>query len=179
MAKDRKIDVVILGLLCHEPLTGYDIKKRIDGGIRFFWKGSFGSIYPALADMEKTGLVRKIMSSKASGSRERIPYEITEQGMKILTSWLEDSKVSNELKYETLLKLFFGEVTDKSVSIKTIENFESQIEQELGLLRMYQKNLYKVLTEEKHIYYYLTVSFGVETYEAYLRWCQMAKKMLE
>ena len=42
MAKDRKIDVVILGLLAHEDLTGYDIKKRIDGAISFFWKGSFG-----------------------------------------------------------------------------------------------------------------------------------------
>ena len=28
MAKDRKIDVVILGLLAHEDLTGYDIKNR-------------------------------------------------------------------------------------------------------------------------------------------------------
>ena len=48
MAKDRKIDMVILGLQAHENLTGYDIKKRIDNSIRFFWKGSFGSIYPAL-----------------------------------------------------------------------------------------------------------------------------------
>ncbi|MDE6129590.1 MAG: PadR family transcriptional regulator, partial [Lachnospiraceae bacterium] len=51
MANERKIDMVILGLLSHEPLTGYDIKKRIDGAIRFFWKGSFGSIYPALNTM--------------------------------------------------------------------------------------------------------------------------------
>ncbi len=28
MAKDRKIDLVILGLLFHEDLTGYDIKQK-------------------------------------------------------------------------------------------------------------------------------------------------------
>lgn len=69
MAKDRKIDLVILGLLAHDDLTGYDIKKRIDGAITFFWKGSFGSIYPALSAMEKDGLVtmRKAMDS---GRRE-------------------------------------------------------------------------------------------------------------
>jgi len=33
-----KIDMVILGLLSHEDLTGYDIKKMIDGAISFFWK---------------------------------------------------------------------------------------------------------------------------------------------
>ena len=71
MAKDRKIDLVILGLLAHDDLTGYDIKKRIDGAISFFWKGSFGSIYPALSAMEKDGLVtmRKAMDS---GRREKI-----------------------------------------------------------------------------------------------------------
>ena len=41
MARERKIDMVILGLLSHENLTGYDIKKRIDGAISFFWKGSY------------------------------------------------------------------------------------------------------------------------------------------
>ena len=59
MAKERKIDMVILGLLSHEDLTGYDIKKRIDGAISFFWKGSFGNIYPALKDMETQGLIIK------------------------------------------------------------------------------------------------------------------------
>ncbi len=53
MGKDRKIDMVILGLLAHEDSTGYDIKKKIDEPISFFWKGSFGSIYLALTDMEK------------------------------------------------------------------------------------------------------------------------------
>ncbi len=44
MAKDRKIDMVILGLLAHEDLTGYDIKKRIDGAISLFWKGILAAL---------------------------------------------------------------------------------------------------------------------------------------
>ena len=72
MAKERKIDRVILGLLSHEPLTGYDIKKRIDTSIRFFWKGSFGSIYPALSDMEKNGLITRSEHKEEENSRERI-----------------------------------------------------------------------------------------------------------
>ena len=31
MAKDRKIDLVILGLLVHDDLTGYDIIGRVIG----------------------------------------------------------------------------------------------------------------------------------------------------
>ena len=102
MGKDRKIDMVILGLLAHEDSTGYDIKKKIDGPISFFWKGSFGSIYPALSDMEKNGLVKKLKSDN-SGGREKIAYHITKKGTDTLKTWLRDESAGNELKYETLL----------------------------------------------------------------------------
>ena len=36
-----------------------------------------------------------------------------------------------------------------------------------------------MLDDEDHVYFYLTVSFGVETYEAYLKWCAKAKKLLK
>lgn len=175
MAKDRKIDMVILGLLAHENLTGYDIKKRIDGAISFFWKGSFGSIYPALSAMETDGLVEK--SSENTG-REKIYYSITDEGRIALKSWLSESKVSNDLKYESLLKVFFGAVADESVTLKTIEDFENKVRLDLEVLKVYKNNLSQVLNEREHVHYYLTVSFGVETYEAYLRWCEEARKML-
>ena len=178
MAKDRKIDVVILGLLSHEDLTGYDIKKLIDGAISFFWKGSFGSIYPALSAMESEG---KISSYKAddSGNREKILYHITDKGSEVLKSWLKDEKAVNELKYETLLKLYFGGVESPEVTIDNIENFEKSIKNDLEILKMYKQNLEKAPDNEDHRYYLLTVLFGIESYEAYLRWCSKAKKILK
>lgn len=74
--------------------------------------------------------------------------------------------------------LFFGGANDRSVSIHNIEVFEEQIEKDLKMLRSYCDVLEKALDEEDHIYYYLTASFGVDTYEAYLKWCAKAKKIL-
>ena len=177
MAKDRKIDVVILGLLSHEDLTGYDIKKRLDGAIGFFWKGSFGNIYPALTSMEKEGLVSKKKTSM-SGGRERIPYHITSQGARALKAWLKEEQASNELRYETLLKLYFGGAADRSTALRNIQIFEEDVKRNLTVLKMFKENLEKVLDEEDHVFYYLTVTFGVDTYEAYLKWCTKAKKLL-
>ena len=178
MAKDRKIELVILGFLAHEDLTGYDIKKRIDGSISFFWKGSFGSIYPALNDMEQQGLVKRKKSDN-SGGREKIAYHLTKKGEDALKAWLKEERVSNELKYETLLKLYFGGVEDRSVTIRNIELFEENIRHDLEVLKIYKSNLEKVLDEEDHLYYYLTVTFGIDTYEAYLKWCTKSKKLLK
>ena len=177
MARDRKIDVVILGLLFHEDLTGYEIKKRIDGAIGFFWKGSFGNIYPALSDMEKQGLIKR-KESQNTGGREKIFYHITKNGVKHLESWIKEEQAVNELRYETLLKLYFGSAVDRSITIRNIDLFEGQVKRSLELLYMYRDNLKKALDEEDHLYYYLTVTFGVETYEAYLKWCASARKLL-
>ena len=177
MAKDRKIDLVILGLLSHEDLTGYDIKKQIDSGISFFWKGSFGSIYPALNEMEKSGLVKKKQDKKSSG-REKILYHITNDGKKALQEWLREERASNDLKYETLLKIYFGGGEDRSVTLRNIEVFENQVKEELQILKIYKENLEKVIEEKDHINYYLTVTFGIDTCETYLKWCVKAKKLL-
>ena len=182
MAKDRKIDMVILGLLSHEDMTGYDIKKKIDGQIRFFWKGSFGSIYPALNEMMKLGQIEKIPeedNKEKKGKREKINYRITDKGRKALTTWQSDTKMSNELKYEILLKLFFGGSVSREVSIQNIEIFEEEIKEDLEILKIYRNNLEAVLDEKDHLYFYLTTEFGIDTYEGYLKWCTKAKKLLK
>ena len=177
MAKEKKIDMVILGLLSHEDLTGYDIKKRIDGAVGFFWKGSFGNIYPALKEMENKGLIKK--SDTSVGGRERITYHIARPGKQQLIKWINEEQASNELRYETLLKLFFGGVAERSSSVANIEAFERQIRNDLTLLRQYALTLKKDLKNEDHLYYYLTVTFGIDTYEAYLKWCAKAKRLLK
>ena len=177
MAREKKIDMVILGLLSHDDLSGYDIKKRIDSMISFFWKGSFGNIYPALKDMEEAGLVNRI--SESDSGREKIIYKITDKGSESLKDWLKDEQAVNEIRYETLLKLFFGGALDKAVSLANIEQFENKVKGDLRLLKGYCENLKEHLDNDDHMYYYLTASFGVETYEAYLKWCMKAKKILK
>ena len=176
MPREKKIDMVILGLLSHEPLTGYDMKKRIDGAIRFFWNGSFGNIYPSLKELENNGSITRC--EVTSDGREKISYKITASGKEELRKWLRDEQASNELKYETLLKLFFGGVEEKNVTYHNIEVFENKIRGDLEMLRAYGKVLEKDLENEDHLHYYLTVSFGIDCYEAYLKWCAKAKQLL-
>ena len=176
MAREKRINMVILGLLSHEDLTGYDMKKRIDSSIGFFWNGSFGNIYPSLKDMEEGSLIKSAGASV--GGREKSVYHITAEGKKALKEWLKEDQASNELRYETLLKLFFGGGADRSTAIHNIEVFEEKVRQDLSLLKTICKSLEDYLDNDDHLYYYLTASFGVETYEAYLKWCTKAKKML-
>ena len=176
MATEKKLDCVILGLLSHEELTGYEIKKRIDSSLKYFWGASYGSIYPTLSDLVDRGLAVK--RDGTENKRNKLIYTITEDGRKYLKEWLILPVTKDELHYETLLKLFFGGEVGSEEIIKHMERFEEKVSQELSGLQAYEEQLSHILETEDHKYYYLTVKFGVETYKGYLKWCQEAKEML-
>jgi len=116
-------------------------------------EGSPGSIYPALNDLVDRGLATKREDTK--NIRNKRIYTITDDGRDYLKRWLALPVEKDELHYETLLKLFFGN--------------EQGAEQILN----------KCLKDDTaHKYYLLTVKFGVKTYRTYLEWCKEAKKML-
>lgn len=176
MATEKKLDCVILGLLSHEELTGYEIKKRMDTALKYFWSASYGSIYPTLSDLVDRGLATK--RSSAENKRNKLIYTITDKGRDYLREWLELPVEKDELRYETLLKLFFGNDTGASQAISHITAFQEKIEKEMQYLSGAEKSLKESINEDTHKYYLLTVEFGIRTYRAYLEWCKEAKELL-
>ena len=86
---------------------------------------------------------------------------------------------NDEIRYETLLKLFFCGEVGPPRTILHIEAFENRIQQELPHLLGFERALEKVKdTEDAYKYYLLTVKFGIRTYRAYLEWCKEAKSIL-
>ena len=177
MANEKKLDCVILGLLSHEELTGYEIKKRMDTTLKYFWGASYGSIYPTLSDLVNRGLATK--KEDGESKRNKLIYTITDMGRNYLKEWLKSPVEKDDLRYETLLKLFFGNEQGAEQAIWHIEAFQAKIEKELPYLLGAEKKLKKSLDDDTaHKYYLLTVEFGIKTYCTYLEWCEEAKKLL-
>lgn len=178
MAIEKKLDCVILGLLSHDELTGYEIKKRMDTALNYFWGASFGSIYPTLSDLVSRGFATK--REDTENRRNKVIYTITDSGRAYLKEWLRLPVEKDELRYETLLKLFFGSEEGELQAISHIEAFQEKIEKALPSLLSSQQTLEKYISQDKaHKYYLLTVNFGIQTYRAYLEWCKDAKEILE
>ncbi|TCL56867.1 PadR family transcriptional regulator [Kineothrix alysoides] len=178
MASEKKLDCVILGLLSHDELTGYEIKKRMDTSLKYFWGASYGSIYPTLSGLVERGLATK--REDGDSSRGKLIYTITDAGHAYLGKWLTLPVEKDELRYETLLKLFFGSEAGAEQTLNHIKEFRKKIEQELPYLMASEEILEKVKDmEAAHEYYLLTVRFGIRTYRAYLEWCGEAEEILK
>lgn len=178
MAKINTTAYIILGLLKHEDLSGYDIKKRIDVMISHFWEAGYGQIYPTLKTLEQDGWILR-RSGGAGKGPERNIYSITEAGKAALQVWLEIPEAKEYTRYEILLKLFFGSLVAPDENIRRIDLFKERHEQNLKIIQNFAHNLEQVLQEdEDHLYYYLTVLFGEQVYKAYLHWAEQATELL-
>ena len=178
MVKENKTVNVILGFLNHEDLTGYEIKKRIDSSLSYFWGAGFGQIYPALKIMEKNSWVEK-RSEISEKKHESIVYTITEKGRIQLINWLSAPVENEYVKYEILLKVFFGSMQKPQKNIENIEKFKNKYEGQIAILEGYEDNLQKnINSSPDHLYYLLTVLFGKKVFKAYTEWAEEAIELI-
>jgi PadR family transcriptional regulator AphA len=151
---------VILGMLKLGVPTGYDIKKVIDGSTRFFWTASFGQIYPELKRLRKAGLVRA--KEEPRGKVKRTVYELTPKGEEALREWLTDREnVIFEIRDESLLRLFFGDVLSKDDVLANLRM--QQMIFDLVLQRFREIEVVaRAGIEEGREYPYLVLRYGLD-----------------
>lgn len=113
MAPRAKSPWLILGLLSQGPRSGYDIRREVEEATVHFWRESFGAIYPALARLVRTGLIRVVATPHSA--RGRRVYALTPKGKRALAQWLERPPEIEVGRSELMLKLYVGESLDPEV----------------------------------------------------------------
>ncbi|MGH9277382.1 MAG: helix-turn-helix transcriptional regulator [Acidimicrobiales bacterium] len=71
------LELAILGLLKEQELHGYELKKRLVDALGPFSSVSFGSLYPALARLQRAGAVEASAPPPSGGSADERPIPMT------------------------------------------------------------------------------------------------------
>jgi DNA-binding PadR family transcriptional regulator len=71
------LELAILGLLKELPLHGYELKKRLNDTLGHVWGVSYGSLYPALARLERMGAIEVVDPPAAAGPAGGAPMPAT------------------------------------------------------------------------------------------------------
>jgi PadR family transcriptional regulator AphA len=97
------VRTVCLAILFEGETTGYDIRKQsTEGEYAYFVEASYGSIYPALARLEKDGLVTSRVEQQ-KGRPARKVYSITEAGRRVFLDSLFEPLADDNYRCEFLL----------------------------------------------------------------------------
>lgn len=96
----------ILGFLMESEMTGYDLKRKFQDPVGFFYRASDGSLYPALKTLARDGLVT--MRTERRGRRARKVYSITARGRKRFREMLREPAQPLYVFDEAQVKVYFA-----------------------------------------------------------------------
>lgn len=170
---------IILGMLSIKPMTGYEMKKVIEGSISFLWNISLGQIYPGLRKLEKKGLVSKRVELDKNRVRARKLYTLTEEGRTVLKWWLGEPVNEEQLRHEVLLKAFFGNLVPAYDTVIAVEDFRAKTVnylRELDIAAASNRNNQNEIKDQKELtqYQQLAFLFSQHIYRACLSWADEA-----
>ena len=151
------LELAVLGLLAEQPRHGYDLKKRLSETLGPLWGISFGSLYPALRRLERSGAIVEVDENAAApapvgsfvptGSlkgdlaatvapggacgprRTRRAYAITDRGRALFTELLTDEGDDDERAFA--VKLLFCSHLDPAARLAFLERRRAQLTQRL------------------------------------------------
>ncbi|MBU4173492.1 MAG: PadR family transcriptional regulator [Actinobacteria bacterium] len=135
------LDLAILGLLKEKPMHGYELKKRLSYMLGHFWSVSYGSLYPAMKRLEKSGSIERAYSVKEK-TRHRNVYRITPAGNEKFMALLAD-KVSKDSLADTDkfdIRMAFFQYLDPETRLVLLERRRTCLEEQVDSFKAYRKS---------------------------------------
>jgi len=165
--------------LLEESLSGYDLAKKFDMSLGFFWQASHQQIYRELKIM----LERSWLSAhtvEQAGKPNKILYALTPEGNAALDQWLLSETKARPAKEDLYVKLYNVGHCDPKPLAREIDERRRQYQQQLGLyLKIKERHYAEPATlpdNRKGIY--LALSAGIRQQKMHIEWCDEALTLL-
>lgn len=94
----------VLTSLIEKASSGYDLARRFDKSIGYFWHATHQQIYRELARMEAAGWIASQLAPDAGKTRKRL-YEVLPAGRLELARWAAESTPPPDLRDDLSVKL--------------------------------------------------------------------------
>ncbi|HMR33264.1 MAG TPA: PadR family transcriptional regulator [Geminicoccaceae bacterium] len=120
-----------LGVLTERAMSGYEIKKHFEEAFRHFFAAGFGSIYPALAELAREGLVTVENVEQVNRPDKKV-YRITPAGRGQLQQELMLADPVHRLRSEFLVLMYFSHLLPPEHVGRLIDRRISELEHGLS-----------------------------------------------
>lgn len=174
MAGRPLLEYALLGLLAARPMTGYGLRRVFASTPMAVFSDSPGSIYPALARLERDGLIRTAPQGEARrGGRALEP---TRRGLAELRRWLRlpvaRDGVAQRLDELLLRFAFMDQHLDAAAVDAFLESLAAEAAEYARELRAQARKLGLPPASTGR----LALEHGITAYRATARWARLARQ---
>lgn len=169
----------LLTSLTEKASSGYDLARRFDKSIGFFWRATHQQIYRELGRMEAAGWISSEAAPDGGKTRKRI-YEVQAAGREELTRWLQEPTPPMDTRDELMVKL-------RADAVMGPQGLDAEIERRMEVhqtkLKAYRAIEHRdfpesaTLSREARIQH-MILKTGIMYEQGWAQWCKEALKML-
>jgi DNA-binding PadR family transcriptional regulator len=166
--KSGVLDLAVLGLLHESPLHGYELSKRLKAVLGPLRAISYGSLYPCLSELQRSGYITTDDSASETGPgrRKKNVYKLTAEGKERLQEQLAEGGPAAWDDEAFGVRFAFFSQTDADVRLRILEGRRSRLEE-----RKAKASTPITTTREKVDRYTLELyRHGLESVEREVRW---------
>ncbi|MDH5692454.1 MAG: PadR family transcriptional regulator [Gammaproteobacteria bacterium] len=170
----------ILISLHEEAATGYEITKKFDQGMGFFWQASHQQIYLELKKMSDLGLV-EFQHIEQDSKPDKKLYQITSQGIQALKDWLIQPVKTQTIKDSLLMKLYAGPLGSAQHLLDEVLRIKQEHVELLETFHAIEQEWFQNIDQQPlpYQYIYYTLRNGIHYVQSWLAWSEEVIPFLE
>ena len=125
------IKTLCLGILTMGEASGYEIKQAFEDAFSHFYVAGFGSIYPALADLAREGLVTVSSIEQEKRPAKKV-YCLTASGHEAFNTALVGTYPNHRVRSDFLVLMVFAHLLSPEQLGKVFDARLADIERQIG-----------------------------------------------
>ena len=165
--------------LLEKSSSGYDLARRFDKSIGYFWRATHQQIYRELARMEKAGWIASEAAHDGGRTRKKI-YRVLDAGRTELERWAREPAPLVDMRDEFMVRLRADAVIGPLGLHSEVERRLALHSTKLAAYRAIEARDFpngKQLTREARIQH-LILQAGIMYEQSWVRWCENALTVL-
>ncbi|MBM7614165.1 PadR family transcriptional regulator [Alkaliphilus hydrothermalis] len=174
----------LLGLLCYQDMTGYDLNKAFQSSLQFMWNVKSSQIYRELSKMEDEKLVTSRIETQEKKFDRKV-YSITSLGKETFQEWVKKfpQNLIAPIRDEFIVRVFFGEAVGYDNLIFEIQRFKRQQVEALDILSIVEGSATEAARdgglETSLFYWMLTISRARKAIVAEIEWSEETIELIK
>ncbi|MCB5169699.1 PadR family transcriptional regulator [Streptomyces bambusae] len=114
------LDHAILVSLLEKPGSGYELARRFERSIGYFWTATHQQIYRVLKRMEGDGLLA-VRDVPQQGRPDKKEYSVAGPGRAALSRWLHEPIEPESLRHDLAVKIRGAAFDDPAALVREVE----------------------------------------------------------
>lgn len=166
------LEHAILVSLAERAASGYDLTRRFDKSIGFFWRATHQQIYRVLARMQSDGLVEATVRP-GEGRPDRRVHHLTDLGRTRLHEWTREPSGREQPRSEFAVKVRAMPFGDRGAVVEDIRRQRGLHAEQLEYYLADERRHFPDPTAitDADLPAWLVLRGGIRQEQTYVQWC--------